>query len=229
MAAHAAGGCITSVAGGGSCGSGAASAAFGKYTTIAIGSSSVLSGDLAKGIASSVAGGVGSVIAGGKFENGATTAAFGYLFNNCLNLPGGCRGFAERVFNRFIGAFSPPVPVGATLDASTFVLDYGVSFDTSGRIYVGAGRSLLPAETPGLSLRIHFADKPWTPEQKTDFFEGVSYSLSVTGAGGYAGKSWSPADSTTFNKTTDIGFSTQQGVGASTGLSTCIAHCQKTK
>ncbi|TXT33701.1 MAG: hypothetical protein FD135_5444, partial [Comamonadaceae bacterium] len=28
-----------------------------------------------------VAGGIGSVVAGGKFENGATTAAFGYLFN----------------------------------------------------------------------------------------------------------------------------------------------------
>jgi hypothetical protein len=31
--------------------------------------------------ATMVAGGVGSVIAGGKFENGAKTAAFGYLFN----------------------------------------------------------------------------------------------------------------------------------------------------
>jgi hypothetical protein len=82
VAAHAAGGCITSVAGGGKCGSGALSAAFGKYTTLAIDDSSFLSGDLAKGIASVAAGGVGSVIAGGKFENGATTAAFGYLFNH---------------------------------------------------------------------------------------------------------------------------------------------------
>jgi hypothetical protein len=83
VAAHAAGGCITSVAGGGACGSGAASAAFGKFTTIAIGD---VQGDFAKGVASTVAGGVGSVIAGGKFENGATTAAFGYLFNHLMSV-----------------------------------------------------------------------------------------------------------------------------------------------
>jgi RHS repeat-associated protein len=82
VAAHAAGGCITSVASGGACGSGAASAAFGKFTTIAIGD---LQGDFAKGVASTVAGGVGSVIAGGKFENGAVTAAYGYLFNFLLS------------------------------------------------------------------------------------------------------------------------------------------------
>jgi hypothetical protein len=88
VAAHAAGGCITSVAGGGACGSGAASAAFGKFTTIAIGD---VQGDFAKGVASTVAGGVGSVIAGGKFENGATTAAFGYLFNEMLSTRDGRR------------------------------------------------------------------------------------------------------------------------------------------
>jgi len=34
-----------------------------------------------KGVTTAIAGGVGSVIAGGKFENGAMTAAFAYLFN----------------------------------------------------------------------------------------------------------------------------------------------------
>ena len=79
--AHAAAGCISSAAGGGNCGSGAGSAVFGKFATNHIDGSNSIQGDLAKGIAVSVAGGVGSVIAGGKFENGATTAAFGYLFN----------------------------------------------------------------------------------------------------------------------------------------------------
>jgi hypothetical protein len=37
-----------------------------------------------------VGGGVASMIAGGKFENGATTAAFGYLFNYCSSLSGSC-------------------------------------------------------------------------------------------------------------------------------------------
>jgi RHS repeat-associated protein len=82
--AHAAVGCASSVASGGSCGSGAASAAFGKFATNTIGGLGVNAdfGEvLAKGVATAVAGGVGSVIAGGKFENGAITAAYGYLFN----------------------------------------------------------------------------------------------------------------------------------------------------
>ena len=73
------------MAGGGNCGAGAASAVFGKYTTNALGGfgGPGVGGVIARGVATVVAGGVGSVIAGGKFENGATTAAFGYLFN-CL-------------------------------------------------------------------------------------------------------------------------------------------------
>jgi hypothetical protein len=80
--AHGAVGCVSSVAGGGQCGQGMASAMFGKYTTIAIGEGgSWIQGNIAKGVATAIAGGVGSVIAGGKFDNGAATAAMGYLFN----------------------------------------------------------------------------------------------------------------------------------------------------
>jgi RHS repeat-associated protein len=79
-AAHAAIGCASSVAGGGSCQSGATSALFGKFATNQTASWGV---GVAQGVAAVVAGGVGSVIAGGKFENGAKTAAYGYLFN-CL-------------------------------------------------------------------------------------------------------------------------------------------------
>jgi hypothetical protein len=49
-------------------------------------STNLLQSDLAKGIAATVAGGVGSVITGGKFENGAATAAFGYLFNHMATI-----------------------------------------------------------------------------------------------------------------------------------------------
>jgi len=57
---------------GNGCGRGAASAVVGKAAT-----------NYTQGnpIAAVVAGGTASVIGGGKFENGATTAAFGYLFN----------------------------------------------------------------------------------------------------------------------------------------------------
>ncbi len=85
-AAHAAAGCVSSAAGGGSCGQGAVSALFGKYTTNQIGSSTLISGDVAKGVATAVAGGVGSMIAGGEFENGAVTAGYGYLFNELGSL-----------------------------------------------------------------------------------------------------------------------------------------------
>jgi hypothetical protein len=56
----------------------------GKFATNTIGAPGVNAdfGEvLAKGVATAIAGGVGSVIAGGKFENGAMTAAYGYLFN----------------------------------------------------------------------------------------------------------------------------------------------------
>jgi hypothetical protein len=71
--AHAAVGCVSSVASGGSCGSGALSGVSG------------LAGTAYGLMGSTIAGGVGSMIAGGKFESGAVTAAFGYLFNNCLH------------------------------------------------------------------------------------------------------------------------------------------------
>jgi hypothetical protein len=81
--AHAGAGCVSSAAGGGNCGQGAASAVFGKYATNQLQGfgGSGLQGDIARGVAAMVAGGVGSVIGGGKFENGAKTAAYGYLFN----------------------------------------------------------------------------------------------------------------------------------------------------
>jgi hypothetical protein len=68
------------VAGGGSCGQGATSAVFGKYTTVSIGGTPGHF-NAYQFTATVIAGGVGSVIAGGKFKNGAETAAFGYLFN----------------------------------------------------------------------------------------------------------------------------------------------------
>jgi RHS repeat-associated protein len=79
-AAHAGAGCASAAMGGGNCGAGAASAVFGKFATNNIN----FGGDVANGVATAISGGVGAMIAGGKFENGAVTAAFGYLFNYCL-------------------------------------------------------------------------------------------------------------------------------------------------
>jgi hypothetical protein len=83
-AAHAAAGCVSSVAGGGQCGQGAASAVFGKYTTNAIagfGGDNVM-GVIARGVATSVAGGVGSVIAGGSLLTGRRQRRMGISLIN---------------------------------------------------------------------------------------------------------------------------------------------------
>jgi hypothetical protein len=80
-AAHALVGCVSSAASGGSCGSGAVSALFGKFTSNQMWD---MPDGVFKGVTTAIAGGVGSVIAGGKFENGAMTAAFAYLFNQML-------------------------------------------------------------------------------------------------------------------------------------------------
>jgi RHS repeat-associated protein len=79
MVGHAVVGCASSAAQGGSCKSGAASAAFAMFFTPHL---SVLDGNTVGGtVAHAMLGGAGAVLGGGKFENGAVTGAFGYLFN----------------------------------------------------------------------------------------------------------------------------------------------------
>ena len=75
---HAAVGCVSSVAGGGECGSGAVGSLWSnsevEFDSVA-----------ANLVAHSVEGGLSSVAAGGSFVNGAKTAAFGYLFNDLIH------------------------------------------------------------------------------------------------------------------------------------------------
>jgi hypothetical protein len=78
--AHAAAGCGSSVvAGGGSsgCARGAAAAVVGKWVSNNTGDW----GTIGSGVATITAGGVTSQMMGGTFANGATTAAYAYLFN----------------------------------------------------------------------------------------------------------------------------------------------------
>lgn len=81
IALHAGAGCISSVAGGGSCKAGAISGALGEAgLNIDTGGSQVLGT-----IKGAMLGGIGSKLAGGKFADGAQTGAFGYLFNELLH------------------------------------------------------------------------------------------------------------------------------------------------
>ena len=81
VAGHAAVGCLSSVASGGTCKAGALSAAAG-----ALAAPEAVQAGLVGGTAiSAIAGGLGSLAGGGKFLDGAVTGAFGYLFNACAH------------------------------------------------------------------------------------------------------------------------------------------------
>lgn len=85
VAGHAAVGCMSAMASGGRCGSGALSGAVGSFASPLVGGLGLDSN--AKLVALSAVGGLASVAGGGKFENGAVTAAFGYLFNESGKAP----------------------------------------------------------------------------------------------------------------------------------------------
>jgi len=76
--AHSAAGCISAAAGGGNCKAGAMAAGFAEFAGPAIGDLGSIAANVTK---SAVLGGIGSSIGGGRFEDGAMTGAFGYLFN----------------------------------------------------------------------------------------------------------------------------------------------------
>jgi RHS repeat-associated protein len=86
IAGHALVGCARAVASRASCGSGALAGAIGPTVAPALLGRSFQF----RLVANSVMGGLASVAGGGSFANGAVTAAFGYLFNHCARVPGGC-------------------------------------------------------------------------------------------------------------------------------------------
>ncbi|MES2481619.1 MAG: RHS repeat-associated core domain-containing protein, partial [Pseudomonadota bacterium] len=95
--AHSAAGCISAAAGGGHCKAGAMAAGFAEFAGPAIGDLGSVAANVTK---SAVLGGVGSSIGGGRFEDGAVTGAFGYLFNECAH--GNCWGRPETLDNHFV-------------------------------------------------------------------------------------------------------------------------------
>ena len=166
FAAHAGAGCVSAVAGGGNCGRGAASALVGKFVTgltEGVGGDD-LSGHIMKGAMASVAGGLASVAGGGKFDDGATTAAFGYLFNQAItrkfqnpatlcgpeNCGGGGAGGGGRMSG---GGGSSRLPDsalvcrGGTCTSDRFATGSGVTLDSTGKlegvsVNSGAGKTV---------------------------------------------------------------------------------------
>jgi RHS repeat-associated protein len=100
IAGHAAVGCASAVASGGECGSGALSGAVGSaLSPLTVKAFPDAGTDLGQRIGGTIliatAGGLASVAGGGKFENGAITGAFGYLFNQVApNIAGSIFGIS---------------------------------------------------------------------------------------------------------------------------------------
>ncbi|MDE2047253.1 MAG: hypothetical protein KGJ44_02490 [Betaproteobacteria bacterium] len=105
-AAHATAGCIGGAVDGSGCGRGAASAVVGKFAT----NMSENVHPAGRFAIATIAGGTASVITGGKFENGARTAAFGYLFNYCLS-----SGACTNAFEQFMYDYWPGYKVGTCI------------------------------------------------------------------------------------------------------------------
>ena len=154
MAGHAAVGCGSAVASGGSCGAGALSAGAGSFA------SPLMKGwgFTAKLVATSVIGGVASVAGGGKFGNGAMTAAFGYLFNEMGD-------YAQRGYETEQPSFQRALQCVGSCTMEQFGVQ--TLFGAGG---VVAGLPLLdkPFVTPGSSEGTSLASKyllEWIPEE----------------------------------------------------------------
>ncbi len=104
--AHTGAGCISASASGGNCGQGALSAGFAELA------GSNLPKQYDGFVTRVVLGGTAAELGGGKFGNGATTAAFGYLFNECAHTE--CT-FLEKTKAFFRGAWSVVTGTGNSL------------------------------------------------------------------------------------------------------------------
>jgi hypothetical protein len=138
-AAHAAAGCASAALQGGDCARGAASQLVSKFATIETREWGAGVGQFAVAV---VAGGTVSAITGGKFENGAYTAAFGYLFNAAAHaptFPGSAGGFLEGLGNFLRGGIWL-LPLSLSGDAELTNKYYYLTYtrvDAEGNVYSG--------------------------------------------------------------------------------------------
>jgi hypothetical protein len=113
---HAGVGCITSVTGGGKCGTGAASAGAAQF----LGARLKAGEPVVDTFIHAMIGGTASVLGGGKFASGAQSGAFGYLFN-CLSHPESCSSLftkAGATIGTGVGVLGG-IGVSAACDAAT--------------------------------------------------------------------------------------------------------------
>jgi hypothetical protein len=181
VTAHAAVGCASALASGGKCGP---SALAGGVTSAA---GPVINGNgfFFGLVANAALGGGAAVLGGGKFENGAITGAFGYLFNNylhpdqcppgadgplCGQLPGGARGGGYPGKAPALAPDAAAAESGSAADqlainraaGAAFEQSVGAELEQSG---VSVGQQITVQTQSGVRTRLDFlAQDPQTGE-----------------------------------------------------------------
>lgn len=147
VALHAGAGCITSVAGGGDCKTGALSGAVGQ-----LGNNLPSGGREFNTMKAAMLGGIGSKIAGGKFADGAVTGAFGYLFNDAIKHDG-LLAMADRNAGIDPSREKTNALEKAFTEARPVVAEF---FDKAGKVFIGGAAVVAvfppPYNTPALPL-----------------------------------------------------------------------------
>lgn len=149
---------------------------------------------------SAVIGGTASVLGGGSFENGAKTAAFGYLFNYCAHTRECWQQSIEQVGSYIKGIFSRPNAtvgvqgsVGGSAQAIFIGGSYseGVSVDSNKQVCQAAQACLRlgPGVFVGGGAQGQVSIKPGTALSTTGDITGyigvgADVGLGVKGAGG---------------------------------------------
>jgi hypothetical protein len=147
VAGHAGVGCLSAVASGGECGPGALSGGISAAAT------PLLPHDLVGGtVGHGLVGGLASVAGGGKFENGAVTAAFGYLYNEFAH--GGCGGSANPTNEwRYTGTGDNPTgkasdPTSPWLERAALATGVGRAISVIADVLSGGSSNPFSGKTP---------------------------------------------------------------------------------
>jgi len=103
-----------------------------------------------------VVGAVGSKLGGGSYENGAVTAAFGYLFNHCAH--GDCTSFGEQFAYDYMPGYKGGTGLYNSFTGGSFEFWEGVDLVSS--VVGAAGKAVaVSSEALGFSSTLHGAER----------------------------------------------------------------------
>ena len=226
VAGHAAVGCASASASGGSCRSGALAGGFSAaWTNYGPGLSHGL---YAGTVENMVAGGVGARLGGGSFANGALTGAFGYIYNACEH---GICADLQILWEQFFGPPTPPKTLitfaGVSLSGSGAGGTAGGAVSVDGIVYGGGGKALPYQSSGGVAFNFGLGD--WNTVDVHSFYEGASWSFGYTTKFGVGlGVTTSPGSWLTSIDVL-VGPSGPKGGWAGSATATgCLINCEAT-